>query len=115
MKSSYSIRELASIFRCSPTATIKHLRALNIPIITKERFKSIIQSNTIKTYNIDLYNSIELTILGKCSKPVFYIRDISYRLNNTHSGTYRYLIRMNAPFVRCGNKLVILASTALLN
>ena len=114
MKEHYTIKELSTIFHLSPKSTIKYLKNLNIPIITKERFKTIINIETIKTNNINLYNSIILTLNNKITKPFYSIRDISFLLNKSYSNTYRYLLKNKTPTTMCGNKLIVIASTLLL-
>lgn len=111
MKELYTIRELSSIFKISRKATIRHLRHFNIPFQTKERYTSHIQTSHIKEFNLDLFNSIQLTLEHKVKKPFFIIKDLKSMLNKTHSGAYRWVIRNHIPTSMCGNKTVILAST----
>ena len=114
MKEHYTIKELSIIFKLSNKSTIKYLKNLNIPIITKERFKTIITLQTIKDNNINLYNSIILTLNNRITKPFYSIRDLSKLLNKSYSNTYRYILKNKTPTTLCGNKLIVIASTLLL-
>lgn len=113
IKLNYTIKELSNIFQLSPKSTIRHLKHFNIPIITKERFKSHIPTNIIQSNNPELYLSIELTLTGKVQKPFYTIRDLCPMFYKTHSGMYRWLKRHNLPVRLCGNKTILLASVLL--
>lgn len=109
----FTIKELSHIFQISNKSTIRHLRHFNVPIETRQRFKSYIPADFIKSNNIDLYQSIELTLLSKVDKPFFTIKDLANIFNKTHSGMYRWIKRNKIPVYLCGNKTVLLASVLL--
>ena len=110
VKSRYSILELSYIFKLSKKRTIRYLRYFNVPIQTKERVKLYVEMRLIKDNNIDLYQSIILTLTKAVKKPFFSIQDLCPILYKTHSGTYMWIKRNKIRNCICGNRIVVLAS-----
>jgi hypothetical protein len=113
LKEQYTVKELAALFQLSHKATIRHLRHFNIPLQTKERFKSHVATLIIKDNNPELFHSMELAVAGKVKKPFFTIKDLCPMFYKTHSGMYRWIKRYQIPTRVCGNKTVLLASVLL--
>jgi len=113
LKDQYTVKELAAIFKMSHKATIRHLRHFNVPLQTKERFKSHIPTLIIRDNNPELFHSIELAVAGKVKKPFFTIKDLMPLFYKTQSGMYRWIKRHQIPTRVCGNKIVLLASVLL--
>lgn len=110
MKDVYTISELSEIFQVSKKRTIrylKHFNIISIPVESGKKYK-IHQYDILS--NIDLYNSIQLTIFKKVKKPLYSIRDLCPMFGKTHSSMYRWIIRHKIPNAICGNKIVIFAS-----